>query len=427
MKVTTVNNGNTKDILYSLTGAAPAGINQAKKMNLPELVGITSETTPIEAGIMTGNWIRNNVKYKLDPFNEQNIQLPSSLLRTGKGDCKSLSLLFLSIMEAAGYNAGFRFVSYKENKPYTHVYNFICISKNKFFTFDCCLKDLKELQTYKHKKDMKVNYLAGAPLMIGEDAINKPTVNELLADDRYMNGADYIGRKRRPIKLPPFIKRAGKLVKTVSLAPQRGAALLAIDVNFAGIARKLDEARKKDPKLVEEFWLKVGGNVKSLNKAIDKGKNKKALKNSSKMSGATDAVYIGGTNSICYVGEGETAEGGKGFNAADILKAISTAAPILGALQKLFKKLFIKDKPEEGENPEIPEDEKINPDGKDFAANDPASPEAEKYATKGEIPALSQSTTKGGGLSFKPSLPLIIGGAVVAAGAIYMLTKKKKK
>jgi hypothetical protein len=278
VKVTTVDNANTKDILYSLTGAAPAGINQAKKMNLPELVGITSETTPVEAGIMTGNWIRNNVKYKLDPFNEQNIQLPSSLLRTGLGDCKSLSLLFLSIMEAAGFSAGFRFVSYKENKPYTHVYNFICISKNKFFTFDCCLKDLKELQTYKHNKDMKVNYLAGAPIMIGEDinAMSKPTVRQLMSDDRYMSGADYIGKKPKFLKkLGDKIKKGAKLVKTVALAPARGPFLILVDVNFRGLAKKLDKVRAKNPSLFEEFWLKLGGKIDSLNKAVDKGKKKK--------------------------------------------------------------------------------------------------------------------------------------------------------
>ena len=423
-KVTTVNNGNTKDILYSLTGAAPAGINQAKRMNLPELVGITEETTPVEAGLMTGNWIRNNVKYKLDPFNEQNIQLPSSLLRTGKGDCKSLSLLFLSIMEAAGYNAGFRFVSYKKNKPYTHVYNFICISKNKFFTFDCCLKDLKELQTYKHNKDMKVNYLAGAPIMIGEDinAMSKPTVRQLMSDDRYMSGADYIGKKRKssPNAEGGGGKKRPNKVKAVLLAPARGPFLILVDVNLRGLARKLDAVRKKNPALFEEFWLKLGGKIDSLNKAVDKGKKKKPFLGGGKMSGATDAVYLGGTNSICRVDDDRNAIG---FDPATITTALAAAGAILAAVQKLFKKVGIKEDPKEGPEIDTKDVPPIAPPGEDFKPADPASPEAEKYAETGEKPAVTSKSTGG----FTPSLPLIIGGAVVAAGAIYMLTKKSKK
>lgn len=421
MKVTTVDNANTKDILYSLTGAAPAGINQAKLMNLPELVGITPETTPVEAGFMTGAWIRNNVKYKLDPFNEQNIQLPSSLLRTGLGDCKSLSLLFLSIMEAAGFNAGFRFVSYKENKPYTHVYNFICISKNKFFTFDCCLKDLKELQTYKHNKDMKVNYLAGAPIMIGENAINKPTVSQLMRDDRYMSGADFIGKKRKSSgDGEGGGKKRPNKIKAVLLAPARGPFLVLVDVNFRGLAKKFDKIRAKNPAKFEEFWLKLGGKISSLNEAVNKGKRKKPFLGEKKISGATDAVYLGGVNSICRVDDDRNAIG---FDPATVTTALTAASAILAAAQKLFKQAGITANPKDGEDLDLSNVPPIAPPGEDFKPADPASPEAEKYAETGEKPPVTSKSSGG----FTPSLPLIIGGAVVAAGAIYMLTKKKKK
>lgn len=426
MKVTTVENGSTKDILYSLSAAVPAAIEQAKRFNLAEAVGITDETTPVEAGILTGSWIRENITYKLDPFNEQNIQLPSSLLRTKKGDCKSLSLLFLSILEAAGYNAGFRFVSYKKNKPYTHVYNYICISKNKFHTFDCCIKELKEIQTYKDKKDMRVNYLAGTPMMIGEDinGLSKPTVNELLTDDRYMGEPDYIGKKKVFKKLADKIKKTVgnevKFVKTVALAPARGPFLLLLDVNFRGLARKMNEVRKKNPKLYEEFWLKLGGKLKSLNEAVDKGAKKKPFLGERKgVSGATAACYIGGVNSICKVDDDSEAIG---FDPATITVALTSAAAIVAAAQKLFKKEGVKDKPEEG-SIDVTDAPAINPEGGDFAANDPASPEAEKYALTGETPAV---TSRAPASTFKPSLPLILGGTAIVGGLIYSLTKKKK-
>jgi hypothetical protein len=430
MKINTVNQGDTKDILYSLSAAVPAAIEQAKQFNLVEAVGITEIDTLVEAGKKTGSWIRENISYKLDPFNEQNIQLPSSLLRTKKGDCKSLSLLFLSIIEAAKeinptLNAGFRFVSYKKNKPFTHVYNYICLSKNKFHTFDCCLKDLKELQTYKEKKDMRVNYLAGTPLMIGEDinAMSKPTVEQLMRDDRYMGEPDFIGKggfKKLADKIKKVVKNEIKFVKTVALAPARGPFLVLLDVNFRGLAKRMNKLRAKNPKVLEEFWLKVGGKIDSLNKAIDKGKDKKPFLGERKgMSGATDVVYIGGANSICRVDDDTTAIG---FDPATITTALASAGAIIAAVNKLFKKEGINQDPKDGEEIDTSNVPPINPDGGDFAAKDPASPEAEKYALTGETPPVTSKS----GSSFKPSLPLILGGAAIAAGAIYMLTKKKK-
>lgn len=429
-KKTTAENANTKDILYSLTNAVPAAIAQAKKFNLPECVGITETTTPIEAGILTGNWIRENVKYKLDPFNEQNIQLPSSLLRTKNGDCKSLSLLFLSIMEAAGYSAGFRFASYKPNKPFTHVYNYIWINENNFFTFDCCIKNLVENQHYKSKKDMRVNYLAGVPVVMGEEIerFAKPTVNQLMRDDRYIGNVDYIGKKKIFKNLGNKIKKVVgnqiKVVKGVALAPARGPFLILLDVNFRGLARKMNEVKTKNPKMYEEFWLKLGGKVDSLNKAVNKGKGKKPFlgERKNKISGATDAVYIGGYNSICRVGNDDEAIG---FDPATITVALTSAAGIIVAAKKLFAKNGVEDKKEEG-TIDVSEATPINPEGGDFAANDPASPEAEEYAKTGKVPKLLKSTTDSGS-KFTPS-PILIGGAILGVGTgIYLYTKNKTK
>jgi len=302
-----VEDARTHDIIYSMAIAAPAAIAQAKNANLPEIIGLTGGNAA-EDGKKAGQWIRHNVTYKIDSFEDQNIQLPSSLLKTGSGDCKSFSMLFMAIMEAAGYNAGFRFASYKDGRPFTHVYNFVLDGKNNILTFDCCIKDLKELKHYKSIKDMRVNYIAGVPMMINEKSKNKmrkarvimrkPTINELMRDDRYMNigyitedDLPGIGRRRKKANergggLKRFIKKATtkvkdtvqkgiKLVKTVGLAPGRGPFLVLLDVNFRGLARKMAEARSKDANKVNEFWLKLGGNADALNKAIDKGKDKR--------------------------------------------------------------------------------------------------------------------------------------------------------
>ena len=119
---TALNKANTSDIIYSMALIAPAAIKQAVKFNLPEIIGLTGGDLQGDA-ILTGQYIRQNIKYKIDPFTDQNIQLPSALLRDKVGDCKSFSMLFLAIMEAAGYNGGFRFAAYRNNN-FTHVYNY---------------------------------------------------------------------------------------------------------------------------------------------------------------------------------------------------------------------------------------------------------------------------------------------------------------
>jgi len=436
---TAVNNAKTHDIIYSLCIAAPAAINQAKQFNLPEVIGLTGANLQNDA-ILTGKWIRNNVKYKIDSFDNQNIQLPSALLNSKSGDCKSISLLFLAIMEAAGYNGGFRFAGYR-GKNFTHVYNFFD-NKNKLFTFDACINDLKEHKTYTNIKDMKVNYLAGTPMMIDETGINRqPTARELMQDDRTLS-INGIGKKKRFPKLKNFINKAGNLTKTVALAPARGSFLLLVNLNFRALTKRLIKLRSKNENQFAEWWTKLGGDIDKLNKAIEKGSSKKPLFGAKKGIDGIGADYE-------YLGEPVTA--------ATVTAALTSAAGIIAALNKLLKKEGVPEEPGEeplgeGLDPEAPLAPGLEP-GEPVIPNDPASEGAASYIEKGinflkgvtgnkpkvrVKPRTSRPDSAGSGLQagnltnqetatgFKPS-PLLIGGGIAAIAAIYLLTKKKKK
>jgi hypothetical protein len=409
---TALNNANTSDIIYSMAIIAPAAIKQAQNNNLPEIIGLTGGDVNGDA-ILTGQWIRANIKYKVDPFTDQNIQLPSALLRDKIGDCKSFSMLFLAIMEAAGYNGGFRFAAYR-NKNFTHVYNYFLDNNNNLFTFDACIKGLKENQSYTKIKDMRINYIAGAPVMINENnkknKMREVPLKLLMQDDRYANISG-IGRKKLFPKLNKFIQKGKNAVKTVGMAPARGSFLVLLNQNYKGLATKLDQALAKNPKKVSEFWVKLGGDTNKLKKAINKGKTKKA-------------------KGIFGISEGETgAEGGGGLNFKEIGEAAGAASGIIGVVLKLLKSLGIgkKDKKDPLADDAAP-DGKVHPDlepGEDFFANDPATPEAQKYAESGgELKPKSLEASANFG-SFKPS-PLLIGGAAAAVIGIYLLTKKKK-
>lgn len=429
---TAVNNAKTHDIIYALCIAAPAAIKQAKQFNLPEVIGLTGGNLEHDAQL-TGKWIRSNVKYKIDSFDNQNIQLPSALLKTNTGDCKSISLLFLSIMEAAGHNGGFRFAAYR-GKNFTHVYNFF-ENKNKIFTFDACIKDLKEHKTYTNIKDMKVNYLAGTPMLIDETGINRqPTARELMQDDRVLaiNG---IGKKKRfPKKIENFINKAGNLTKTVALAPARGSFLLLVNLNFRALSKRLTKLKSKNPNSFAEWWTKLGGDIDKLNKAIEKGSTKKPLFGSKK-----------GVNGIGvdfeYMGEPVTA--------ATVTAAITSAAGIIAALNKLLKKEGVAEEPGEeplgeGLDPDASLSPELNP-GDPAIPNDPASEGAASYIEKGinflkgvtgnkpKVTVKPRQSQPGSGLQagnltnqetatgFKPS-PLLIGGGIAAIAAIYLLS-----
>jgi hypothetical protein len=421
---TALNNANTSDIIYSMAIIAPAAIKQAIKFNLPEVIGLTGGDLQGDA-ILTGQWIRQNITYKVDPFTDQNIQLPSALLRDKVGDCKSFSMLFLAIMEAAGYNGGFRFAAYR-NKNFTHVYNYFLDNQNNVFTFDSCIKGLKENQSYTKIKDMRINYIAGAPVMINEinkrkRNMNRVPVSKLMLDDRYASISG-VGRKKRPFfkKLGDKIKKGAALVKTVALAPARGPFLVLVSFNVFGMASKFTRAIAKNKAKVSEFWTKLGGDDDKLFKAIATGAAKKPFL-------VTKKKGVNGFEDYNYLGE-----------AVSITAALTTAAGLVAAASKLFKSLGIKKEPGEQDEDELidpatPVSDEV-PQGEDFFANDPASEGAAKYAESGGKikPRTSRaplSMNTGGadtGTGFKPS-PLLIGGAAAAILGIYLLTKKKNK
>lgn len=410
-KKNAVINGNTNDIIYSLCLAVPGAIEQAKQFNLPEIIGLTGANL-VDDAILAGRWIRANVTYRIDKFGEQNIQYPSAVLRDGFADCKSISLLYLSIMEAAGWkNSGFRFASYKNNAPFTHVYNIFFDNQNNLYTFDGCIKNLQEVKKYKNIKDMNVNYIAGSPTMIE----NNHQGTKYRKKSRYYIGEEGIGKKKGKGKIGKFIKKGFKTFKTVALAPARAPFILLVDVNFRGLARKLSEAREKNPDKYQEWWLKIGGNIDKLNKAVDKGKDKKPFLGEKKgIKGIDNEVYIG------YIG----------VEPATTTAALTAAAGIIASAAALFKALGIGNKKGEKNVDEGVEGSKISEElepGENFAANDPASKEAEDYATSGGVvkPGIKPSTKGDISTSFKPS-PMLIAGGVAAIAAIFILTKKKK-
>ena len=177
-------NGNTYDIIDALVNISPQAIQQVKpKINT--LINVTGNA--YKDALQVAAYIRKNIKYKADGYENQNIQLPGRVLNdTKQADCKTFSLLFLSMMKAAGHKAGYRFASYRPNKIPTHVYNWI-IYNNNLLTFDTCVSHLKESPRHTYTKDMDVNYLTGYP---DNDYINGKAERQAKRDARKQKRAD---------------------------------------------------------------------------------------------------------------------------------------------------------------------------------------------------------------------------------------------
>lgn len=359
---------NTYDIIQALIDISPRGVEQVKPY-IKELFNLTGNAH--KDAIQISNYIRNNITYVADNYQNQNIQLPGRLLKqTKKGDCKSFSLLFYSLMTAAGYKCGYRFASYKKNKIPTHVYNWVIDNNKNFYTFDTCVHHLNESKRYTYIKDMNVNYLTGYP---NYDFINGKEERQARRKKRREEGKGFF-----------------QGVKKVALAVPRNAFRGLVALNVRGVAKSLSQAIIKNPTKVKEFWEKVGGKYDGKNSlvgAINDGKNKKPIfgERNKGVNGFDDEPYIG----------------------IALEATIASATPILLAVKKLLADLGIK--PEDIVNLVTPKEEQD-------------ATESGNRFTDGKFKATDDENKTG----FKPS-PLLIGGAIAAVALIYILTSKKKK
>lgn len=67
-------------------------------------------------------WVKNNVRYVLDPIGKQFVKSPAATWRDGYSDCKSRSLFITSFLKNLKIPYGYRFASYTGSYPFSHVY-----------------------------------------------------------------------------------------------------------------------------------------------------------------------------------------------------------------------------------------------------------------------------------------------------------------
>lgn len=260
------------------------------------------------------NYLKNNVRYNIEPDTRQSIKSPAAIFATGHGDCKHYSSVFGGLLDSwsrkkfAGkpINWCYRFANYKlfNSQPH-HVFCVVKLGNSEMWC-DAVLSSFDNHKPYinkidkKPKNNMALYHISG----IGcKDCGGSCGVN-------YNDGFGAFGmpeisgrrtkaeRKARRVE-KRTARRSGENCKGrtgAKIAPPlilaRNGFLLLVKVNFRSLATRLDAALKTpNATKIFEKWCGFGGNAKTLKIAISQGKRKKRLGSVGSLTAAITAAW----------------------------------------------------------------------------------------------------------------------------------------
>jgi hypothetical protein len=246
-----------------------------------------------ETGRNIWNFLKNNVRYKVEPESAQMLKSPAAIItgtingRVNSSDCKNYSLFTGGVLDAlnrrgARINWCYRFASYKLwDKVPQHVFVVINPDTNREIWVDAVLPSYNNKKRYYYKTDRKINNMALVALsgtMAGKkqrqqkQAAKKQTKAQKKATNKEK-------RKKFFQKLKESVKKTGKLILKYNPATvaSRNAFLLLVKVNARSLATNLKKLKDRGNTEAQTMWSKLGGNVATLNSAIDGGAKKKRL------------------------------------------------------------------------------------------------------------------------------------------------------
>jgi hypothetical protein len=330
------------------------------------------------------NFLKKNVRYKIESDKKQRIMSPSAILSLGKfgADCKTYALFIMGVLDSLkrkgliNNKIYYRFASYRllDEIPH-HVFAVIQDDNGNEYFIDPVLSIFNERKTYYHKIDKQPSMPLYSVSGIG--APKKKTAAKAVA--------------------PAAPKEKKKIVLKIALAPARGSFLLLVGLNFMGLATKLKNAFANRADETQNWWKNLGGNPNELLRKTEQGAKKKRI------AGA-DVEF--------------NSEGQIGVVAAGTAAAAATAAPILIKLAEFLSKLGIDVK-------EVSEVGKrvLAKQVKNVVEKRLESDAQMEQASQDEVDRIVNQTENFNADGSKKInyLPIVIGGAVI----IYLISRKK--
>jgi hypothetical protein len=351
------------------------------------------------------NFLRKNVKYRIESSNRQTVTSPASLLAIGRGDCKHYSLFAAGILQNLGIPFSFRFASYKtfDRQP-QHVFVVIDPGTDREIYIDPVISsfDYKKPYTYAIDKKMAVYKISG----IGATKAQKAALKAAKAAKKA--APTKAAKKAAKVELKAARKAAGrtagqvlkkgvKVVLKVAASPVRNAFLALVALNFGGLATKLTAGWKKAPSKIQNFWEGIGGKMDALKKAFEKGATKKRIFGDDTIGAAPAAAAAAAAPLLVKV--------------ADLLKSIGIDPAELVQIGKDALNTKAQELAKKALEPKAAEL------ATDIDVADQVFEDTPPTMDVSSTPAFKEATAKD-----KPNyLPLVLGGAAV----LYLVMRKK--
>ncbi len=237
-----------------------------------------------EVGRKIFNFLKNNVRYVIEPGSKQTVKSPAAILATGYGDCKHYSLFAGGILQSLGIPFAYRFASYRNyDKQPQHVFVVINPGGNEIW-IDPVVGQYDYKKPYKYATDRKMALysISGMGATAQQKAALKaakavkkaaPTKAAKTAARTELKAA----RKAAGRTAGQVLKKGTKAILKVAAAPVRNAFLALVALNFGGLGTKLSIAWQKAPSRLSNFWEGAGGQINALKKAWEKGSSKKRI------------------------------------------------------------------------------------------------------------------------------------------------------
>jgi len=355
------------------------------------------------------NFLKGNIKYRIEPGSRQTVKSPAALLSQGYGDCKHFSLFAGGILQNLGIPFVYRFASYRVfNKEPQHVFVVVNPGTKNEIWIDPVLNkfDYKKAYTYAtDRKPMALYSISG----IGATAQQKAALKAAKAAKK--SAPTKAAKKAAVTEVKAarvaagrtagqVLKKGAKAVLKVAASPVRNAFLALVALNFGGLGNKLATAWQKSPTKITHFWEGAGGKIDALKKAWESGSKKKRIFGYDSYIGVAPAAATATAAAPLLVKVANVLRD-IGIDPAELVQLGKDA--LNAKAQELAKKALEPKAATEAENI----------DTADQVFNEDSAPSMEITQT----PAFTEKVDTG-----KPNyLPLIIGGAA----AVYFLTRKK--
>jgi len=276
-------NATNSDLQRAIEAAIPQAVRQGKSI-ASRYKGKTEEETCKKIF----DYLKNNINYKADGADQQ-VRLPSALMRTAQGDCKSYSVFTSGILSNLGIPHKLVYASY-DPTDYTpsHIYVVTdqgCIIDAVYGKFNA-----EKKATYKKYKNMNIAYIAGVkPRKIGrscgysgigatESGLEWGKRNGIFPyqSELWLSANNGTYRKYATAKVFPLAITGRAIVRKL------------IEKNAGGFATSLNKLMmdsrtqsKGQPawdkmRAIELQWLETGGNPNELYESISEGAKKTA-------------------------------------------------------------------------------------------------------------------------------------------------------